>query len=144
MKKILVLFSIVIIAISIIWFNYAQYKSEYKQIQKSNLEFEKYYQKEVYGTDLTTIINKAVDENTRNKVEKNESNEFIENEEDSIKIEIMITDTGNVYKMENFYNGGTGKFVQYYGTIKFKCTKIEYHKKTKKIKYLYFEQIQEK
>ena len=144
MKKVLILFSIIIIAISIIWFNYAQYKSKYKEIQKSNLEFEKYYQKEIYGTDLTTLINRAVDENTRNKVIKNENNEFIENEDNSIKIDIMITDADKIYKMENFYNGGTGKFVQYYGTIKFKCTKIEYHKKTKRIKYLYFEQIQEK
>lgn len=33
------------------------------------------------------------------------------------------------------------KFVQYYGQITFKCTKIEYHKTTKKVKYMYIEQI---
>lgn len=142
MKRFLILFSIVITVISIVWINYTQYKSEYKETQKLNLEFEKYYQKEVYGTDLTTIINKAVDENTRNKVEKDKDNQFVENEESSIKIDIKIIDTDKVYTMENFYNGGMDKFVQYYGTIKFKCTKIEYHKKGQRIKYMYFEQIQ--
>ncbi|MCI8587009.1 MAG: hypothetical protein HFJ49_00155 [Clostridia bacterium] len=143
MKKFLILFSIVIVILSIIWFNYTGYKSEYKEIQKSNLEFEKYYQKEVYGIDLTTVINKAIDENTRNKIEKDTQNKFRENEENSIKIDIKITDTDKVYTMEDFYNGGISKFVQYYGTIKFKCTNIEYHKKTEKIRYLYFEQIEE-
>lgn len=143
MKKILILFTILIIILSIIWFNYTRYKSEYNSIQKSNLEFEKYYQKEVYGIDLTTIINKAVDENTRNKVEKNNKNQFQENNENSIKIDIKIADTDKVYTMEDFYNGGISKFVQYYGTIKFKCTKIDYHNKTKRIKYIYFEQITE-
>lgn len=141
MKKIIILFSVVIVIISIIWINYEKYKSEYNSIQKSNLEFEKYYQKEVYGVDLTTVINKAVDENTRNKVEKNEKKQFIENKENSIKIDIKITDIDKVYTMEDFYNGGITRFVQYYGTIKFKCTKIEYHNKTKRVKYIYFEQI---
>ena len=76
MKKFLILFSIVIVILSIIWFNYTGYKSEHKEIQKSNLEFEKYYQKEVYGIDLTTVINKAIDENTRNKIEKDTQNKF--------------------------------------------------------------------
>ena len=33
------------------------------------------------------------------------------------------------------------KFVQYYNQIKFKCTKIEYHKSTDKVKYMLIEQI---
>ena len=43
-------------------------------------------------------------------------------------------------QMEQIYNSGTEQFVQYYGNIKFKCSKIEYHKKTGRIKYILFEQ----
>ncbi|MCI8655122.1 MAG: hypothetical protein HFJ48_04540 [Clostridia bacterium] len=143
MKKILILFIIVIILIATIWINYIEYKTEYNNVQKENLEFEKYYQKELYGIDLTTIINKAIDSNTRNKVGKSETNQFVENEENSIKIDIKIIDADKTYKMEDFYNGGISRFVQYYGTIKFKCTKKEYHNKTKRIKYLYFEQVEQ-
>lgn len=143
MKKILILFSILIIILAIVWINYTGYKTQYDSIKKENLEFEKYYQKEVYGRDLTTVINKAFDDNTRNKVEKDSNNQFIENNENSIKIDIKMTDIDKTYTMENFYNSGMERFVQYYGTIKFKCTKIEYHNKTQKVKYLYFEQAQE-
>lgn len=143
MKKILILFSILIIILAIVWINYTGYKTQYDSIKKENLEFEKYYQKEVYGRDLTTVINKAFDDNTRNKVEKDSNNQFIENDENSIKIDIKMTDIDKTYTMENFYNSGMERFVQYYGTIKFKCTKIEYHNKTQKVKYLYFEQEQE-
>lgn len=143
MKKIVILFSILIIILAIVWINYTGYKAQYDSIKKENLEFEKYYQKEVYGRDLTTVINRAFDNNTRNKVEKDNNNQFIENDENSIKIDIKMTDIDKTYTMENFYNSGMEKFVQYYGTIKFKCTKIEYHSKTQKVKYLYFEQAQE-
>lgn len=44
--------------------------------------------------------------------------------------------------MEMFYNAGTEQFVEYYRNIKFKCSKIEYHKNTGRVKYMYFEQLQ--
>ena len=43
--------------------------------------------------------------------------------------------------MEAFYNTGMDDFKEIYRNVKFKCTKIEYHEKTKKIKYMLFEQI---
>ena len=44
--------------------------------------------------------------------------------------------------MEALYSGGMDKFVQYYGEIKFKCTKLEYHKTTSRVKYMLFEQLE--
>lgn len=141
MKKIVFLFILIVVIISIVWLNYTNYKFEYNQIKKYNMEYEKYYNKEITGIELTTIINKAIDTNTKNKVEKNSNEKFIDNEENSIKIDIKISDDDKIYAMETFYNNKIEKFVQYYGTIKFKCTNIEYHKKTNRVKYLYFEQI---
>ena len=132
-KVILVLFTIIAIIIAIICIKYYSYKKEYDSVLKENAEIEKFTDKEIYGIDLGTLINKVIDKNTKNKI--------IANEEDLIEIEIYMQDNETTYKMETFYNAGMGKFIQYYGNIKFKCSKIEYYENTKKIKYLLFEQI---
>ena len=56
-------------------------------------------------------------------------------------MDIYIKDNETTYKMEVFYNNDTAKFIQYYGNVKFKCSKIEYHEKTGRVKYLLFEQL---
>lgn len=143
MKKFIVLFSIVIIVVVTVAFNYMNYTNEQNEIKNYNLEFEKNYQKEIYGIDLTTIINRVINNNENNNVEKDQNNRYINNETNSIKIEVKMTDIDEVFAMETLYNGGMEQFVQYYANIQFKCTKIEYHKKTGKISYMYFEQISE-
>ena len=59
----------------------------------------------------------------------------------SIKVDIYITDNETTYSMETINLGGISNFVSYYSDVKFKCTKVEYHKKTNRISYLYIEQI---
>ena len=140
-KSILIIFTIVIIIVTIIFVKYSTYKTEYYSVLQENLKFEEYKDKEIYGIDLVTLINKTIDKNTKNKIEQDENGVFIPNEKNSIQIEIYMQDSEQTYKMENFYNAGMDKFIQYYGNIKFKCSKIEYHEKTGKIKYLLFEQI---
>ena len=71
MKKIILIFlAIVMISIAIICINYSLNKIQYETIVKENAEFEQYKNKEIYGIDLGTIINKAVDKNTKNEIEK--------------------------------------------------------------------------
>lgn len=141
MKKIAIFFLIIIIIVVGMSYLYLNYKASYNQAKQENKQFESYYNEEVYGTDLVTVINKAVDNNLINEVEKNQKGFFQNNEINSINIDIKIIDNDTVYQMETIYNNGMDNFVQYYGQIKFKCTKIEYHKETGKIKYLLFEQI---
>jgi len=143
MKKSIILFSAIIIVIAFVAINYMNYQKQYGDILKYNLEFEKNFQKEIYGRDLTTIINKVINNNEKNNVEIGQDKKYISNNTDSINVEIKMTDTNKVYSMETLYNGGVEKFVEYYGSIQFKCTKIEYHQKTGKVSYLYFEQISE-
>ena len=71
MKKIIIFFVIILIIISSISYIYLNYKSDYNMAKKANLQFEKYLNKEVYGTDIATAINKAIDNNTKNEIEKN-------------------------------------------------------------------------
>lgn len=143
MKKIIILLSVVVIVIVVFSFNYMSYKQQYNDILKYNLQFEQNYQKEIYGRDLTTIINKVINNNEKNNVEIGQDKKYINNDTNSINIEIKMTDTNQTYPMEILYNGGIEKFVEYYGNIQFKCTKIEYHQATGKVSYLYFEQISE-
>lgn len=140
MRKISIFLVIVLTIVAAIGFKYMSYKNEYNAIQKENKEFEEYKDKEVYGLEVGTMINKAVDKNTKNKIEKDNNGNFIQNDKNSIEIEIYITDNKTTYKMETIYNAGTEQFVQYYGNIKFKCSKIEYHENTGRIKYMLFEQ----
>ena len=90
MKKIIIFFVIILIIISSISYIYLNYKSDYNMAKKANLQFEKYLNKEVYGTDIATAINKAIDYNTKNGIEKNKDSLFIENETNSIKINIKM------------------------------------------------------
>ena len=109
--------------------------------RKENMPFESYYNQEIYGTELTTIINKAIDNNNNNGVLKDKKGKYIDNKSNSINIDVKIIDNDKIYTMETLYNGGMENFIQYYNQIKFKCTIIEYHKDTHKVKYMLFEQI---
>ena len=121
---------------------YLNYKANYNETQKENRQFESYSNKEIYGLELTTIINKAIDNNKNNEVQKEEkTGKYINNDNNSINIDIKMLDYDKTYNMEIFYNNGMDKFIQAYGEIKFKCTKIEYHNTTGKVKYMLFEQI---
>ena len=122
---------------------YISYKANYNMSKKSNLAFEKYLNEEVYGTDLATVINRAIDRNEKNEVTKNNKGIYQNNDENSINIEIKMLDDDSVYKMEKFYNDGIQNFINYYGNIKFKCTDIKYHSATNQVKYMLFEQTTE-
>lgn len=141
MKKIAIFAMIIIIIICVIFYIYINYKAIYNNSKKANLEFEKYLNEELYGVDLATVINRAVDNNERNEVDKNNKGIYQNNDKNSINIEIKMSDNDTIYQMETIYNGGIQNFVNYYGDIKFKCVEIKYHNLTNKVKYMLFEQI---
>lgn len=141
MKKIVIFFAIIVIMVAGIYYMYLNYKVNFNTTKKANLEFENYLNQEIYGNDLATVINRAVDNNSKNNVEKTNKGIYIDNEANSISIEIKFTDNDSVYKMETLYNSGMQNFINYYNRIKFKCTDIKYHNSTKKVKYMLFEQI---
>ena len=142
MKKIIIFFIIISVIVISMFVTYTNYKAEYKKLQKENYEYEYYYNKEIEGAGIATLINKAVDSNTKNNVEKDQKGKYIDNNENSIKIQIYMSDNDTTYDMETIYNGGISNFVKNFNIIKFKCTKVEYHQ-NRRIKYLLFEQIPE-
>ena len=143
MKKLIIFFAVIIVIISGISLIYFNYKAEYNMAKRSNMEFEKYLNKEVDGMEVATAINKAIDNNQKYEIQKNNKGMYLSDNENSISIEIKMTDNDSIYQMETIYNSEIKNFIKYYGNIKFKCVNIKYHSSNNKVKYLLFEQMSE-
>lgn len=141
MKKYLILFFIVIMAIATISYLYFNYIVLSNTTSSINKNFEKILDKTIKGTELATYINQILDKDTKNNVEKDDKGYYIDNNENSIIAEIKFIDSDNIFRIEQIANKGIGEFINLYANFNFKCTKIEYHNKTKLISYLYFEEV---
>ena len=140
-KGIILILVIVTIVIAIFSYYYFVYQRNYKIALQENRQYDSYYQQQISGTDLASLVNKAIDDNTKNEVTKDHKGKYVENTTNSVRIDIKFTDDDSIHTMEEIYQGGINTFVQYYSQIKFQCTKVGYHQSTHKVKYLFFEQI---
>lgn len=109
--------------------------------RQQNKQFEDYLSNEIYGTDVVTLINKAINNNENNNVLKDEKEFYINNNQNSIQIDlVMITNEEKqettTYKMEAISKVGITEFIKNFNTAKFKCTKKQYHTATGKIAYI--------
>ena len=141
MKKFIYIFIAIAIIIISILYGYFTYRKNNDLIIRQNAEFEGYLNQEIYGAELATIMNKVVDNNETYAVEKNNKGKYLDDNKNSIKMDIKIIDNNTIYDVETIYNGGVENFVKNFNTTKFKCTNIKYHTQTNKVKYLLFEQI---
>ncbi len=141
MKKIAIFLLIIIGIVSTISYLYLNSISNQRMAQKENIKFEIYKDEEIAGAEVTTLINKAINSNQQNEIEKDKKGRYIDNETNSINIDIKFIDDDVTYNIEKIYNNGMDKFLTYYRDIKFKCVDVQYHDKTQKIKYMLFEQI---
>lgn len=103
MKKIAIFFLIIIIIVVGMSYIYLNYKANYYEAKKENNQFESYYNQEFYGADVVTLINKAVDNNLANNVQRDKKGKYIENETNSIKIDLKMLDNDKTYDMETIY-----------------------------------------
>ncbi|MBP7025156.1 MAG: hypothetical protein UFI45_00180 [Clostridia bacterium] len=141
MKKIAIFLLIIIGIVSTISYLYLNSINNQRIAQKENIKFEIYKDEEITGAEVTTLINKAINSNQQNEIEKDKKGRYIDNETNSINIDIKFIDDDVTYNIEKIYNNGMDKFLTYYRDIKFKCVDVQYHDKTQKIKYMLFEQI---
>ena len=130
------LLSVIIICVIEIWSNLKKITLQ-KQL---NSEYERYMNKDIYGTDVATILNKAMNNNKQNGIEQKDG-KYIENNTNSIIVElVMITneekEKTKTYRMETIDKVGISEFIKNFNTAKFKITKMEYHEQTGKIKYI--------
>lgn len=142
MKKLIIilllLFMIIFFSVYVLFINK---ETQLNNLKKYNVEYEQYLDKKIYGTELASLINKVTNSNEENGIEKDEKKHYIDNGENSIKIEIKMLLTDKIYPMEEISNADIAEFIRYFNLEEFKCTKIEYHKSTGKISKMLFEQI---
>lgn len=143
-KFFIMLLILFIIAIVAVYFVY-NYRADAIKAQQTNREYDSYYNVNFLGTQLISLINKTVDYNEKNGIEKDSNQKYyINNDKNSIHIYIKF-----IYKnetktllMEDIAANGSQAFVSQYSTAKFKCIDIQYHEKTKNVSTLVFEEIQ--
>ncbi len=140
MKKIAIGSLIIIAIVSFVGYMYINYNIINNRSKRKNLEYEEYYEDVITGTQMATLINKVINNNEANEVEKDEKGNYIDNKENSIKIQIKFIDSDETFDMERIKNGGIDAFLQNYSSVEFKCMKHEFHKKTGNISYMYFEE----
>lgn len=142
MKKIIGMIIItVLIIVTVAIYNYNAYKSDLLSKQQLNQEYENFIEGEIVGTSLITLINRTMDLNNKNNVQVDKNNLYIENDTNSIKIDVKFLESDDTFPMESIAKQGSEMFIKNYAAASFKCTKKEYHEKTDMIKYLLFEQI---
>ena len=140
MKKIIIIFVIIIAILGSFCYIYAQKKITDNRKIANYGKYNTLLNKEMLGTDLASLINESIDKNKSNEV-KDDNGLYIENDENSIIIEIKFMDSDSPIRSEKIYFNGIQRFIELYGSSNFKCTKVEFHKKTHEVKYLYFEEI---
>ncbi len=140
-KSLFILLGIFLIIIAILASLFYTYQKVLLLAKKENQKYEPFTQNTISGSSLMTLINKVIDQNEKNQVQKNEQNRYIENRENSIRIEIKFLESDKTYDMEAIANLGSENFIKNYNNMQFQCTQKEYHEKTKQIRFMLFEQI---
>ena len=98
---------------------------------------------EIYGTDLATLINKAVDNNEKYKVLKDENGKYIPDDKFSIKITIQMLANDLTYDMETIFNNDVERFIELFNSSRFQSDIVQYHKLTGRIRNIHFIQTKE-
>ena len=144
-NKILIILFIFFIVLVISGYAVYNYRTSIVESQKINNEYKKYYNIQVLGNELISIINKTIDINEKYGIEKNENGQYIENDTSSIKLYIKFKykdDYKNV-TMEDISKGRIENFMKVYGAASFKCTELTYHEKSKNVKSVTFTEIED-
>lgn len=134
---IIIIFFIIIIGLTLLFINNIQ--SIYKESQKENYVYEKYLNKEVMGTDVATLINRAVNNNEKYNIPKDEKGNYIDDDKYCIRIFVKLQTEGKYYNMETIYSNNVAEFVKNFNLEDFKCTNITYHNSNKRVSTVYFE-----
>lgn len=144
MKKIILFFVCVVIIVLVVFMNwFMTNKNSLQEVKNFNNNFLSYIENEngerlnISGIDLTTLMNKAIDNNEQIGLEKQEDGAYVLNNENSVEILVQVQPDGNYYLMEAFIVSGMRNFTLLYGQNEFKCEKIEYHENGKISKMIF-------
>lgn len=137
-KNLLTILIIFLIIMAVLFGKYVSLRKQNLEIKKFNNGYEFYNKDNLNGLEITTIINKAIDNNEKYDVKKDDNGYYIE-DENSVKIEIKMIINDKTYQMERIQEIGMESFTEFFGEVSFKCTGIEYHKENGKVSKMIFE-----
>lgn len=138
-KSLYIIIAIFIIILGITLVFISNIKNIYKEAKKENYIYEKCLNQEVMGTEVASLINKAVDNNEKYNIEKDDKGNYIDDNNYSIKIYVKLQTDSKYYNMETIYSNNVAEFVKNFNLENFKCTNITYHNSTKRVATVYFE-----
>ena len=139
MKKVIIgILLLVIIVVSVFFSWYNRNVQRLKDVKKFNSQFEDYLNRDINGVDLTTIINKAIENNNKYNIKKDSKGVYLNDNNYYINIIIKPQEDGKSFLMEAFEQVGIKEFTKGFGGIVFKSTKVEYHKNGR-ISKIYFD-----
>lgn len=137
MKKIGILIcTLVIVIVAVIGVNIYSYNERLKAAEKNNKNYQSYYNVEVLGSDVGSLINKILDTNSKNNIQKDEDGKEI-----SISVTIKFLELDKNISIEAIEKQGVDRFIKNFGAETFKCTEIEYYPNAKGVKSMHFEQV---
>jgi uncharacterized protein YxeA len=139
MKKIFIcLIAIFIIILSIVFNWYTNNVQASKEIATFNSTLEQFTKANITGVEVTTVINKALDNNEQYNIKKNSDNIYESDEKYSLKIYVKLTEDGEYFPMEALEQIGISGFTKAYSSAIFKTTKTEKNENGR-ISKIYFE-----
>lgn len=135
MKKIIFFIIMILILILVmVIVGISNNNAKERERQAFNIQFENYSEKIMYGADVLTIINKAIDNNTEYEIKKDEEGFYIEDNEHSLKVELVLLSKNNegkieekTHQMETLEKVGLNGFISNFGLTSFECSNIEYN-----------------
>ena len=143
MKKTIIVLICIFIAIIISLYTYYQStQSALQGVKKFNYQFEQYFDKEIYGADVVTIMSKAIDNNNKYDIARNEENKFIEDNKYCLKVMIKFKDVDKTFDMESIEKAGIEGFMQNFSKSTFKVVEHDYNEDSKRIGKIVIEEIQ--
>ena len=135
-KNLFYILIIFIIIIVIILINISDKNSQRNEIARFNMQFEQYLGQTIYGSDVLTIINKAIDSNEQNGIKRNEDNYYVEDDEFSVKVDVILLSKNDkdeieekTFPMERLEISGLSGFAENFNLTTFECTNIEHNSK---------------
>lgn len=135
----LILF-VIILGAATIWI--VDLQQTEKQVLQFNKTFEDYKDKISLGSEVATLINKAIDNNEKKQINKNDKGIYQDDGKYSVQVFIRLEKDGDLFSMERINALKITEFVKNFSLQDFKCTGIEYHKETKRVSKIYFEAIE--
>lgn len=142
-NKILLIIIVFVVILIVSVYGIYTYRKDILESQKINNEYKSYYNEQIIGNDLLSIINKTEDIDAQYGIQKDDEGMYIENDTNSIKIYVKFKykDDYRVLEMEKIIGGGIENFAKAYSTANFVCTEINYHEKTNNVKALTFTEV---